>query len=212
MGVIEKAEDITKLTKDIISIYINIKESEYDKLIIPNWIECIHIYEYKYELDNLPNSIVKLFLWYYDNKIDNLPLSLKKLHIYSNKFTNSLDYLNEGLEELIISHIVKPRKFLLSNLPFTLLKLKIFCKSEDVYNLSNLPSNLEEITLGCNFIFENLPAKLKKVIIYKDNKELIDNIKKIKNISPNILIKTINYGEDEEDENVDMYGNYIFLC
>ncbi len=204
MGVIEKAEDITKLTKDIISIYINIKESEYDKLTFPDWIEDIRARNYKYELDNLPNSISKLALINYDKKLDNLPLSLKKLYITSDTFINSLDYLNEGLEELIITQRQEPMKCLVSNLPSTLLKLKIMSFNHYVYNLNHLPNSLEELNLSCKFNLDNIPNNLKKINISYHRKELQnieDKVKIIKNILPyvNIELREIEVVYIEEE-------------
>ncbi len=190
---IEKKEEFDNITKDTKSIYLDFDENdEYDKLTFPDWIESIRVLNYKYDLDNLPNSVVKLDLMDYENKIDNLPLSLKSLYITSDTFINSLDYLNEGLEELIIVQRQEPMKCLVSNLPSTLLKLKIMSMNDYVYDLNHLPNSLEELNLSCKFNLDNIPNNLKKIKISYHREELHiieDKVKIIKNISPNISIE-----------------------
>lgn len=189
---------------------IEIRKYKYELDNLTNKIKKLKLHEYEYNLDNLPNSLIELELMGYDNKLDNWPvlqktdgkflknfrpLSLKKLHINNSEFIHSLDYLNEGLEELKIETIT-PYKNSLNNLPSTLVRFELFCFFDYNYTFSNLPNSLEEIVLSCNFHLDNIPKNLKKIKFDDQVPDYKDIVEKINKISPDIIIEIQNAVQD----------------
>lgn len=158
--------------------YVLINDNEYDYSKDIFIIELIKKYKklilgdlFNQSIDFLPLGITHLQLGRKFNKpINNFPRSLLYLTIASNHisycdFNQSLDYLPESLEYLIIK-LNKNLNIPINNLPGGLKYLHFMCKTFN-YPINNLPIGLETLII-CKFDFTNthyLPPFLKKIII-----------------------------------------------
>lgn len=141
-------------------------------------------------IDFLPDGITHLQLGrLFNQPIMNLPGTLKHLIISANQvayccFSQSLDYLPEGLKSLII-RLNLAFKLPINNLPIGLKYLALDFKSYH-HPINNLPDGLEKLEIA-QFDYENthhLPTTLKDVFI---TTKMTDDFANIININ---LIQT----------------------
>lgn len=153
-------ESLPKLEKLILPMNFNLPLDDLPSSLLyleigPVFNHSIDNFEIK--LTNL-NSLIIRNTFIINFSLKKLPQSLKKLHIID-VFDDSIDYLPDGLEELIMNSYNKEIK----NLPKSLKIINFGTK----YNqpLPELPSELEEIKFG--LLFNQPIDKLKELLKLK---------------------------------------------
>lgn len=122
---------------------------------------------------NLPNNLTHLTLGYKFSQPVNLP-NITYLKIPSNNAHNIIDFLQNSLEELILSCVFNLQ---MNNLPNGLKKL-IFEKENYEHELNSLPNSLEYIKLPLKYKQNlNFPKNLNTIECAKYY-PFIENLKK----------------------------------
>jgi len=142
---------------------------------LPQSLEYLHIYScYEYELNNLPLGLKCLKInCNYNRALNNLPLNLIYLEINGEHFNQSLDFIPDSIEHIIISSndTIKFNK-----LP---INLKSLCIDEHfiIKNITILPQSLTKLYLPRHCTQSNADKQILKTILH-NNQQLIIHTRK----------------------------------
>lgn len=149
----------------------------FDYKYIKNDSICFEFY-YNKKMPKLPDTITRIkFLFAFNKNLDKLNYNLKYLHtgMQFNKYLNNLplNLLNLTISLSFNSSSTKQYKYFINY--YTLIK-----NNNDglTKNLDHLPSNLIVLNIGCCYYLQlnNLPLRLKKIIIKYGNKNKINKL------------------------------------
>ncbi len=112
----------------------------------------------------LPENLTHLTFGYSFNQEVELPFSIKYLCL--NSYDKIIDYLHDGIEELVLENGIDLE---LNNLPNSIKKI-VFKNDYHYFKLNNLPNNIELIELPKKYELkiDKIPKTLKKIKCSKD--------------------------------------------